>query len=134
MSTFLQEYPRLAIEAEHSPQPARTLTRVASEAPEAQPSAGLVASSTGSRTTVFQDIAQAHREIYALYEIAQALGSSLGVTDTMALISGKMSHIIPLSSCALFLCTKDNDGLTCEFSSGDDSERLQHMEIGRAHV
>ena len=34
---------------------------------------------TSARTNVFEDIALAHREIYALYEIAQAMGSSLGV-------------------------------------------------------
>jgi len=36
-----------------------------------------------------KDIAGAHREEQTLYEIAQALGSSLGVEDAMALIHGK---------------------------------------------
>ena len=40
-----------------------------------------------TRFLLFEDIALAHREIYALYEIAQAMGTSLGVSDTMALIS-----------------------------------------------
>ena len=56
-----------------------------------------------ARTNVFEDIALAHREIYALYEIAQAMGTSLGVSDTMALISSKLSNIVPFSCCALFL-------------------------------
>ena len=67
--------------------------------------------STGSRLLVrvqrpracFDDIALAHREIYALYEIAQAMGTSLGVADTMALISSKLSSLVPFSCCALFL-------------------------------
>ena len=51
----------------------------------------------------FENIALAHREIYALYEIAQAMGTSLGVSDTMALISSKLSKLVPWSGCALFL-------------------------------
>ena len=47
------------------------------------------------KKNVFEDIALAHREIYALYEIAQAMGTSLGVSDTMALIAGSVT-----ASCA----------------------------------
>ena len=43
----------------------------------------------GPPHSVFEDIALANREIYALYEIAQSLGTSLGVADTMALISSQ---------------------------------------------
>ena len=49
------------------------------------------------KKNVFEDIALAHREIYALYEIAQAMGTSLGVSDTMALISAKLSNLVPFS-------------------------------------
>src|SRR5688572_11507347 len=34
-----------------------------------------------SKSSVFDDIALAHREIYALYQIAQTMGTSLGVGD-----------------------------------------------------
>ncbi len=56
-----------------------------------------------SKMNVFEDIALAHREIYALYEIAQAMGTSLGVSDTMALIAAKLSNLVPFSCAALFL-------------------------------
>src|SRR3954469_25478338 len=52
--------------------------------------------------SAFENIALAHREIYALYEIAQSMGTSLGVSDTMALISSKLSKIVSWSGCALF--------------------------------
>ena len=45
-----------------------------------------------SKSSVFNDIAVAHREIYALYQIAQTMGTSLGVSDTMALIASKLSE------------------------------------------
>ena len=57
-----------------------------------------------------QDIAGTHREEQTLYEIAQALGSNLGVDDAMALINDKVSRLVPFTTCALFL-GNDNDGL-----------------------
>src|SRR5262252_9110028 len=105
VQTFIDMYSTLAAEAEASQEPARKLTRVAPHAPSVTPAVGLVdpaspPTAPGARTNVFQDIALAHREIYALYEIAQAMGSSLGVSDTMALISSKLSNIVPFSCCA----------------------------------
>ena len=77
---------------------------------------------SAARTNVFQDIALAHREIYALYEIAQAMGSSLGVSDTMALISSKLSNIVPFSCCALFLYNDETETLRCRFATGVESD------------
>ena len=56
-----------------------------------------------SRSAVFDDIAVAHGEIYALYQIAQTMGTSLGVSDTMALIASKLTTLVPFSACTLFL-------------------------------
>ena len=75
-----------------------------------------------SNKTVFDDIALAHREIYALYEIAQAMGTSLGVADTMALISSKLSNLVPFSCCALFLHNEELETLRCRFATGIDAE------------
>lgn len=129
VAIFVRDYPELVAQAERTQPPVRTLTRVATDASHAQPAAGMVTNSSAPRPTVFQDIAQAHKEIYALYEIAQALGASLGVSDTMALISSKMSHIIPLSSCALFLRNPDTDSLTCRFSTGIESTSLESFTM-----
>jgi diguanylate cyclase (GGDEF)-like protein/putative nucleotidyltransferase with HDIG domain len=132
VQTFIDLYPKLQEDAEASQEPARKLTRVASHAPSAQPAVGLVHESPG-RTNVFQDIALAHREIYALYEIAQAMGSSLGVSDTMALISSKLSNIVPFSCCALFLYNDDSETLRCRFATGVESELIQQLTIRSGH-
>jgi diguanylate cyclase (GGDEF)-like protein/putative nucleotidyltransferase with HDIG domain len=132
VQTFIDMYPVLQTEAELSQQPARRLTRVPTHAPAAQPAVGLVNEST-VRTNVFEDIALAHREIYALYEIAQAMGSSLGVSDTMALISTKLSNIVPFSCCALFLYTDESEMLRCRFATGVESETVQQLTIKNGH-
>jgi diguanylate cyclase (GGDEF)-like protein/putative nucleotidyltransferase with HDIG domain len=132
VQTFVDMYPRLAAEAEVSQEPARKLTRVATQTPTAAPAVGFVHESPG-RSNVFQDIALAHREIYALYEIAQAMGSSLGVSDTMALISSKLSNIVPFSCCALYLYVEDNDSLRCRFATGIEAEMIQQLTIRSGH-
>src|SRR5690349_4481521 len=129
---FVEMYPALAAEADASQEPARKLTRVASHAPAAAPAVGLVNESSG-RKNVFEDIALAHREIYALYEIAQAMGSSLGVADTMALISSKLSNIVPFSCCALFLYNEESETLRCRFATGVESEVMQQLTIRNGH-
>jgi diguanylate cyclase (GGDEF)-like protein/putative nucleotidyltransferase with HDIG domain len=131
VQTFIDMYPALQAEAEASQEPARRLTRVPTQAPAAQPAVGLVESA--SRTNVFEDIALAHREIYALYEIAQAMGSSLGVADTMALISSKLSNIVPFSCCALYLYSEETEVLRCRFATGTEADLVQPLAIRNGH-
>jgi diguanylate cyclase (GGDEF)-like protein/putative nucleotidyltransferase with HDIG domain len=70
-----------------------------------------------------RDIAGAHREEQTLYEIAQALGSSLGVADAMALIHEKVSRLVPFTTCALFL-GDDESGFVCRYAHGPGTEAL----------
>jgi diguanylate cyclase (GGDEF)-like protein len=128
VQTFIEMYPTLSEEADAAQEPARKLTRVATHAPAAQPAVGLV-NESAPRTSVFEDIALAHREIYALYEIAQAMGSSLGVADTMALISSKLSNIVPFSCCALYLYSDENESLRCRFANGVEADLVQEFSI-----
>jgi diguanylate cyclase (GGDEF)-like protein/putative nucleotidyltransferase with HDIG domain len=91
---------------------------------------GVVPAPTGN---AFENIALAHREIYALYEIAQSMGTSLGVSDTMALISSKLSKIVSWSGCALFLYQQDSDSLKCRFAAGVDAPKLLNASLKMGH-
>src|SRR5262249_61244422 len=71
----------------------------------------------------------AHREIYALYEIAQSMGTSLGVADTMALVSSKLTKIIPWSGCALFLTHNEGETLKCRYAAGSDAPLLLNATL-----
>ncbi|HTH24216.1 MAG TPA: HD domain-containing phosphohydrolase, partial [Vicinamibacterales bacterium] len=93
-----------------------------------RPAVGFQPESTKS-STVFEDIALAHREIYALYEIAQTMGTSLGVADTMALISSKLSNLVPFSACALFLFDEEADTLRCRFATGVEADMIGTMTV-----
>ena len=92
-----------------------------------EPATGLMPEPT--KKNVFDDIALAHREIYALYEIAQAMGTSLGVSDTMALISAKLSNLVPFSCAALFLYDEESETLRCRFATGIDADIIQQISV-----
>jgi len=93
-------------------------------------SVGLVAPGAAN---AFENIALAHREIYALYEIAQSMGTSLGVPDTMALISSKLSKIVSWSGCSLFLHQPETDSLKCRFAVGVDAPKLLNTTLKVGH-
>ena len=76
----------------------------------------------------FAEIAQANRESYTLYEIAQAMGCSIGVRDTMALIASRLSTLVPFSSCALFL-RGGSETLRCRYASGVDAALLDNATM-----
>jgi diguanylate cyclase (GGDEF)-like protein/putative nucleotidyltransferase with HDIG domain len=79
------------------------------------------------REVALEDIAGARREEQMLYEIAQALGSSLGVADAMALVHEKVSKLVPFVTCALFL-GDDADGYVCRYAHGPGTEALLKWE------
>ena len=84
---------------------------------------------TNVQSSVFNDIAIAHGEIYALYQIAQTMGTSLGVSDTMALIASKLTSLVPFSACTLFLYDESTNLLTCRFATGTDYELMQQLTL-----
>ena len=95
-----------------------------------RPAAALVADApyesawTGAQgSEALQDIAGAHREEQALYEIAQELGSCLGVDEAMALIQDKARRLVPFATCALFLGDESN-GYNCRYAHGPGTEAL----------
>src|SRR5687767_11911933 len=81
------------------------------------------ADDTEATTAALLDISGAHREEQILYEIAQALGSSLGVDEAMALIRDKVNRLVPFVTCALFL-GDDDRGFVCRYAHGPGTEAL----------
>jgi diguanylate cyclase (GGDEF)-like protein/putative nucleotidyltransferase with HDIG domain len=96
---------------------------------ESAPMSGSPRAAAQTRASVFEDIAVAHREIYALYELAQSMGTTLGVTETMDHIASKLSRVVPFSTCALFLHSEEDDALQCRFASGIDAELIQQLRL-----
>ena len=126
VGNFIALLPELQAEAARLEQ---TMRRAMPESapPLGRPATGLMPEP--QKKNVFDDIALAHREIYALYEIAQAMGTSLGVADTMALISAKLSNLVPFSCAALFLFDEETETLRCRFATGTDADLIQQISV-----
>ena len=60
------------------------------------------------------------------------MGTSLGVSDTMALISSKLTKIVPWSGCALFLHNAESDSLKCRFAAGVDAPQLLNVTLNES--
>ncbi len=96
------------------------ITRLHQPAPEAS----AVTEDAGEpQRAALLDISDAHREEQVLYEIAQALGSSLGVDEAMALVRDKVTRLVPFVTCALFL-GDDERGFFCRYAHGPGTEAL----------
>jgi len=48
-------------------------------------------------------IKNAHREVYALYEIARTFGSSLALADRAHVLVDKVGHVVPYDTCAVYI-------------------------------
>ena len=126
VAAFLQVLPIAREEAER--------VRVEPMRASQEQAAGLSSRTARSaRSTVFEDIAGAHGEVYALYQIAQTMGTSLGVSDSMSHIASKLSMLVPFSACSLYLRQETSDALRCRFSSGVDAEVMRQLVLQSGH-
>jgi putative nucleotidyltransferase with HDIG domain len=128
VATFLRILPETRLEADKADSARRRLT-LDTVPSEGAPMLGTPRAAVDMPATAFEHIAIAHREIYALYEIAQTMGTSLGVADTMAHIASKLSGLVPFSTCALFLYSDTNEMLYCRFASGVDAELIHQLAV-----
>ncbi|HEY6803429.1 MAG TPA: diguanylate cyclase [Pyrinomonadaceae bacterium] len=50
----------------------------------------------------YDQIKKAHREVYALYEIARTFGTSLDVEHTLEILVDKVGHVVPFDTCVVY--------------------------------
>jgi diguanylate cyclase (GGDEF)-like protein/putative nucleotidyltransferase with HDIG domain len=67
---------------------------------------------------LFDGIGVASQELGALYAMAETMGTSLGVSDTMAAIASKLDRLVPFTTAALYLHDPANGVSRCRFAAG----------------
>jgi diguanylate cyclase (GGDEF)-like protein/putative nucleotidyltransferase with HDIG domain len=72
-----------------------------------------------------EQIKNAHREVYALYEIAHAFGASLDIADRCEALINKVGHVVPFDTCAVYLYDPIKNYATMTHVSGRNSELLR---------
>jgi diguanylate cyclase (GGDEF)-like protein/putative nucleotidyltransferase with HDIG domain len=99
-----------------------------------KPDAGLASNLVGAPDTDagFRSITEAQREVFALHEIAQTIGSSLNLNDTVVLVSNKLRAIVPFDTCIIFLVDEKTGKAVAVHVAGEDAEIFsrRRMNVG----
>ena len=108
--------------------------QVASEKDElnaARPDAGLASDILGSPDgdSGFRSIVEAQREVFALHEIAQTIGSSLNLQDTVNLVASKLRSIVPFDTCIIYLVDDRSGKAVAAHVAGDYVEIFSRRRI-----
>jgi diguanylate cyclase (GGDEF)-like protein/putative nucleotidyltransferase with HDIG domain len=115
--------------------------QVATETPtvdnetKTRPDAGLASDILGTIDDTgsgFRSISEAQREVFALHEIAQTIGSSLNLSDTVTLVANKLKSIVPFDSCVIFVVDERSGKAVAAHAAGDEAELFakRRMSIG----
>ena len=72
-----------------------------------------------------EQIKSAHREVYALYEIASTFGASLDIEDRSQILVNKVGHIVPFDTCAVYLFDELKNYAAVAHVSGLNAELLR---------
>lgn len=83
----------------------------------------------GRQSSVLSSISSAHREVYALYEIAQTLGSSLRLSEVLDLVATKIGQLVPYRTCVIYLMEDDRESLSARFVAGANLDHLRGRSL-----
>jgi diguanylate cyclase (GGDEF)-like protein/putative nucleotidyltransferase with HDIG domain len=75
--------------------------------------------------SAYDQIRNAHREVYALYEIARTFGSSLEVKNTLLVLVDKIGQIVPFDTCVVYLYDEVKGYATAALAVGRNADLLQ---------
>ena len=76
-------------------------------------------------TAAYDQIRNAHSEVYALYEIARKFSSSLEVEKTLSVLMDKVGQLVPYDTCAVFLWDDVKGYASTALAVGVDAENLR---------
>jgi diguanylate cyclase (GGDEF)-like protein/putative nucleotidyltransferase with HDIG domain len=75
--------------------------------------------------TAYDQIRNAHREVYALYEIARTFGSSLEVENTLSVLVDRVGQIVPFDTCVVYLFDEVKGHALAALAVGLNSESMR---------
>jgi diguanylate cyclase (GGDEF)-like protein/putative nucleotidyltransferase with HDIG domain len=72
----------------------------------------------------YDQIKKAHREVYALYEIARTFGTSLDVEHTLEIFVDKVGHVVPFDTCIVYFYDDTKGYATARHVVGKNIQKL----------
>jgi diguanylate cyclase (GGDEF)-like protein/putative nucleotidyltransferase with HDIG domain len=97
-----------------------------------KPDAGLAPDILGvvaAESSGFRSISEAQREVFALHEIAQTIGSSLNLSDTVTLVANKLRAIVPFDTCVIYLVDDRSGKAVAAHVVGEEVELFNRRRI-----
>ena len=76
-------------------------------------------------STAYDQIRDAHSEVYALYEIARQFSSSLEIEKTLSVLMDKVGQLVPFDTCAVFLYDEIKGYASTALAVGVDADNLR---------
>jgi diguanylate cyclase (GGDEF)-like protein len=77
----------------------------------------------------YDQIKKAHREVYALYEIARTFGTSLDIAHTLEILVDKVGHVVPFDTCCVYLYDDSKGYATARHVVGKNAQKLATRSI-----
>jgi diguanylate cyclase (GGDEF)-like protein/putative nucleotidyltransferase with HDIG domain len=77
----------------------------------------------------YDQIKKAHREVYALYEIARTFGTSLNVEHTLEILVDKVGHVVPFDTCIVYFYDEMKGYATARHVVGKHAQKLANRRI-----
>lgn len=77
----------------------------------------------------YDQIKKAHREVYALYEIARTFGTSLNVEHTLEILVDKVGHVVPFDTCIVYFYDDQKGYATARHVAGKHVQKLAGRRI-----
>lgn len=72
----------------------------------------------------YDQIKKAHREVYALYEIARTFGTSLNVEHTLEILVDKVGHVVPFDTCVVYVYDDGKGYAAARHVVGKNAQKL----------
>jgi diguanylate cyclase (GGDEF)-like protein/putative nucleotidyltransferase with HDIG domain len=97
-----------------------------------EPAAGLESARpavprAGAESDFLSSIAAARQEAQGLFELAQTLGNSLALNDTLSVLATRLRRLVPYDTIAVYVVR--NGMLKAEYVNGEDSRLFGSLEI-----
>jgi diguanylate cyclase (GGDEF)-like protein/putative nucleotidyltransferase with HDIG domain len=77
----------------------------------------------------YDQIKKAHREVYALYEIARTFGTSLNIEHTLEILVDKVAHVVPFDTCVVYFYDEMKGFATARHVVGKNAQKLAARNI-----
>ncbi|HEX2269281.1 MAG TPA: diguanylate cyclase [Pyrinomonadaceae bacterium] len=77
----------------------------------------------------YDQIKKAHREVYALYEIARTFGTSLNIEHTLEILVDKVAHVVPFETCVVYFYDEMKGFATARHVVGKNAQKLAARNI-----